>query len=80
MPDMSWEGPAVTLPTTTGSVPKGQCVTGKRVFYAERLASRAVTEAAKRGELPPMRHYACPDCGYWHLSKKTRPAGQRDNA
>lgn len=48
----------------------GRCSNGKRIFWTERLANRAVTNAGKRGELPPMRHYACPDCGYWHLSRK----------
>jgi hypothetical protein len=42
---------------------------GKRVYYKEHLASRAVSFAATRGELPPMRHYKCPECGWWHLSK-----------
>lgn len=49
------------------------CPTGKRIYWKERLACRAVTEAAKRGELPPMRHYKCPECDWWHLSKKSRP-------
>jgi ssDNA-binding Zn-finger/Zn-ribbon topoisomerase 1 len=48
------------------------CPTGKRIYWKERLANRAITEAAKRGELPPMRHYQCPECGYWHLSRKDR--------
>lgn len=60
--------------------PKGQCQTGKRVYFKERLATRAVTEAAKRGELDPLRHYACAECGYWHLSRKKQPPGRRDNA
>jgi hypothetical protein len=51
---------------------KGSCPTGKRVYYQERLANRAITEAAKRGELPTMRHYQCPECGWWHLSRKAR--------
>jgi hypothetical protein len=60
------------------AVRKGQCASGKRVFYEERLANRAVSRAETRGELPPMRHYACPLCGYWHLSRKARaPAGSR---
>jgi hypothetical protein len=49
-----------------------RCATGKVIFYKERLANRAVTNAAKRGELPTMRHYACRRCGYWHLSRKDR--------
>lgn len=61
-------------------VSRGKCVTGKLVFYKERLANRAVSRAATRGELGPMRHYRCMECGYWHLSKKKRPVGRRDNA
>jgi hypothetical protein len=56
------------------------CTSGKRIYGNERVANRAVTEAAKRGELPPMRHYACPECGHWHLSRKRRPPRRRDNA
>lgn len=55
-----------------GRLDDGQCVSGKRVYYAAKLANRAITEAAKRGELPTMRHYACPHCGWWHLSRKNR--------
>jgi hypothetical protein len=50
--------------------PRGQCPTGKRCYFEERLANRAVTNAAKRGELPPMRHYKCDKCAWWHLSRK----------
>jgi hypothetical protein len=56
-----------------------ECPSGKRIYGNERVASRAVTEAAKRGELPPMRHYICPECGHWHLSRKRRPPRRRDN-
>lgn len=55
------------------------CSSGKRMFGSQRAANRAVTNAAKRGELPPMRHYLCDECGHWHLSRKKRPAGRRDN-
>lgn len=53
----------------------GLCPTGKRVYYKERLANRAVTEAAKRGELSQLRHYPCDRCGWWHLSRKERNRG-----
>ena len=46
------------------------CSTGKRIYGREFLANRAITNAAKRGELPPMRHYKCPECGHWHLARK----------
>ena len=46
------------------------CATGKRVYYSERLATRAVNVAGQRGELPPMRHYPCQVCGWWHLARK----------
>jgi DNA-directed RNA polymerase subunit RPC12/RpoP len=59
----------------------GRCLaTGKVIFGNQRVANRAVSRAATRGELPPMRHYQCPTCGYWHLARKRRPAGKRDNA
>jgi hypothetical protein len=48
---------------------------GKRTYFKERLANRAITEADKRGELPRLRHYRCPHCGYWHLSRKHREMG-----
>lgn len=48
----------------------GSCPTGKRVYYAERLANRAITKAAERGEIGPLRHYKCPDCDWWHLATK----------
>lgn len=51
---------------------KGQCPTGKRVYYEQHLANRAITRASKRGELEPLRHYSCPVCGWWHLSRKHR--------
>jgi hypothetical protein len=54
----------------------GVCPTGKRIYWEERLANRAVSKAATRGELPPMRHYLCPYCCRWHLSSQHRP-GQR---
>lgn len=54
-----------------GTAPNDRCATtGKRIYYAERLAIRAVTKAMLRGELPRLRHYPCPDCGHWHLSRK----------
>jgi hypothetical protein len=49
-----------------------RCTTGKLIYYKERLANRAITEAAKRGELSQLRHYKCPACGYWHLSREDR--------
>lgn len=52
------------------------CPSGKRIYWKERLANRAITEAAKRGELAPMRHYLCAECGYWHLSRKDRFANR----
>jgi len=45
-----------------------RCPTGKRVFYKERHASRAIANADKRGELGPLRHYLCPTCGLDRLS------------
>jgi hypothetical protein len=46
------------------------CPTGKLPYFKERLANRAVTEAIRRGELGQLRHYQCPECGWWHLSRK----------
>lgn len=46
------------------------CPSGKLIFGKERLANRAVTNAAKRGELPPMKHYRCDLCNHWHLARK----------
>ncbi len=48
------------------------CSTGKRIYWHERLANRAITRAAERGELGPMRHYLCSECDRWHLSSKRR--------
>ena len=48
------------------------CPSGKRIYGNERVAARAVNVARDRGELPPMRHYFCPLCDHWHLSKKHR--------
>lgn len=48
------------------------CPTGKRIYYNERLANRAI---AMRGELPTLRHYPCPTCGWWHLARKRRSDG-----
>jgi predicted RNA-binding Zn-ribbon protein involved in translation (DUF1610 family) len=49
-----------------------RCPSGKRTYYKERAATRAITVAAKRGELDPLRHYLCPECGKWHLSRVRR--------
>jgi hypothetical protein len=62
--------PAGTDPSAAAT-----CPTGKRVYWHERLANRAVQKARERGELPPMRHYLCPECGRWHLSRKDRERG-----
>ena len=51
--------------------------TGKRIYWHERLANRAITKAAERGELASMRHYLCPDCTRWHLARKHRPVASR---
>jgi hypothetical protein len=48
----------------------GTCSTGKRIYWEEHLAARAVNVARDRGELPPMRHYMCPHCARWHLSSQ----------
>lgn len=53
--------------------PDVRCTTGKRIYFKERAANKAITEASKRGELLQLRHYRCPECGYWHLSRKHRP-------
>jgi hypothetical protein len=50
----------------------GFCPTGKRIYWEERLANRAISKAQTRGELPQMRHYLCPHCDRWHLSRKRR--------
>lgn len=47
-----------------------ECPTGKRIYWQARLANRAITEAAKRGELEQLKHYECPECGWWHLARK----------
>jgi hypothetical protein len=52
------------------SGPNVKCVMGKRVYFRESLAVRAVSKAAHRGELQQLKHYACEACGFWHLSKK----------
>lgn len=70
MPDPSRRRTSEIERTPPGRLPKGQCTTGKLVYYRERLANRAITEAAKRGELDQLRHYPCPECGWWHLSRK----------
>lgn len=49
-----------------------QCPSGKRVYWTERLATRAVNVALERGELAPLRHYRCPDCDRWHLARKNK--------
>lgn len=46
------------------------CPSGKRTYWSERLAQRAVAKAADRGELGPMRYYECPECDEWHLATK----------
>ena len=53
-------------------MPVTLCETGKRIYWKEHLANRAITEALKRGEIGPLRHYACPVCERWHLSRKNR--------
>lgn len=53
------------------------CPTGKRIYWHERLAVRAVNKARDRGELLPLRHYVCDKCGRWHLSRKSPPGGSR---
>jgi len=55
----------------------GACPTGKRVYYTERLANRAISRALERGELDPLRHYHCEDCGWWHLSRIIEPKRRR---
>lgn len=47
-----------------------RCPTGKRIYYTEKLANRAITNALKRGEIGPLRHYECPECEHWHLATK----------
>lgn len=59
-----------------GRLANGQCTTGKRVYYKARLANRAITENEKRGELARLRHYPCPECGWWHLSRKPQAAAK----
>lgn len=54
------------------AAPDVRCETGKRVYFKERAANKAITRAIKRGELPQLRHYPCATCGYWHLSRKRR--------
>lgn len=46
------------------------CPTGKLPYFKERQANRAITKALERGETGQLRHYKCPHCEWWHLSKK----------
>lgn len=52
------------------------CSSGKRVYGDERLANRAISKAFERGEMPPLRAYKCPECGYWHLATNKRRASK----
>lgn len=54
------------------SGPNVICETGKRTYFTERLANKAITRAMVRGELPQLKHYQCPTCGWWHLARKHR--------
>ena len=48
--------------------------TGKVIYWSEKTATKAITKALARGELEQLRHYRCPACGRWHLSRKNRVA------
>jgi predicted RNA-binding Zn-ribbon protein involved in translation (DUF1610 family) len=65
-------------PAQRSRQPNIVCATGKRIYFKERSANKAITEALKRGELSQLRHYACPVCGYWHLSRKDRHVHRLD--